>query len=105
MVVLITALLGLSLYESFRLARENTQLNAAAQMRDITQSITKDLFNLKLSYGEDVNSPHIRKTLENLATNNKRFTQYLNAFDKGGEVLDATGNTGTIPPVNTPISR
>ena len=102
---MITALLGLSLYESFRLARENTQLNAAAQMRDITQSITKDLFNLKLSYGEDVNSPHIRKTLENLATNNKRFTQYLNAFDKGGEVLDVTGNTGTIPPVNTPISR
>ncbi|MDO5687198.1 MAG: ATP-binding protein [Neisseria sp.] len=99
-VFLISAILALNSYASNRIARDTVEMNAAAQMRDMVQTMTRDLFNLKLSWGEDPNSPHIQTTLKRLGDNTNRFESSLNAFAKGGTIVGADGNNINISAVS-----
>ena len=47
--------------------------------------VMQSLLSLKLSYGEDPNSPHIRQTLNNLKTGQAIFNSTLHALKNGGE--------------------
>lgn len=97
--LLILGILGLNLYSTFQINKNDVAINTSGQMRDLTQSMTRDLFSMQLSYGEDPNSPHINATLERLETNRKEFTQDLNALDLGGMITDYAGKGIKVDPL------
>lgn len=98
-ILLISVLLALNVYISNRTTKDTAALNAAGQMRDMTQTMTRDLFNMKLSWGEDPNSPHIQSTLNRLNQNHKQFTNRINVFLQGGTIHDAQGRQQYLSPL------
>lgn len=97
----ISALLALSFYSSRQISQNTARMNTAAEMGNIVQSMTKDLFNLKLSYGEDINSPHMKYTLNDLTEKKAIFNQEIQAFKQGGTV-NSGGTTTNITKVTDP---
>lgn len=65
-IMIIIGLLGLNTYSTREVARLQDQLLAASEMRSAIQTVTRDLYDMKLSWGEDPESPHIRTSLERL---------------------------------------
>ncbi|QMT32721.1 ATP-binding protein [Conchiformibius steedae DSM 2580] len=72
------------------------QLTAEHVNRDI-QTITQNLFNLKLSYGEDPNSPHIQHALKLVKENKNDLTNHLNALLEGGDIENEGGKYALSP--------
>lgn len=103
--LLILGILGLNLYSTFQINKNDIAINTSGQMRDLIQSMTRDLFNMKLSYGEDPNSPHVNATLKRLEANRKKFTEDLNAFDLGGVVADYSGKNIQVDPLRIASER
>lgn len=85
-ILIISALLALSFYSSNRTTHDTANMNISAQMRDMIQTMTRDLFNMKLSWGEDPSSPHMQTTLKRLNKNQQQFSHNLNTFLQGGNV-------------------
>lgn len=85
-ILIISSLLALSFYASNRTTHDTANMNASAQARDMIQTMTRDLFNMKLSWGEDPNSPHIQTTLNRLNENQQKFSHTLNVFSQGGSI-------------------
>lgn len=102
--LLIASILGLNLYSSIQINKDNTAINAATKMRDNIQGINKDLLHLKLSYGEDVFSPNISSAMDRLKNSSVFFTKAIKVFDEGG-MLKGNGIDGDITAIDTPISR
>lgn len=73
-----------------------TQLSAEHVSRNL-QSVTQNLFNLKLSYGEDPNSPHIQHALKLVTENKADLTVHLNALLEGGQVESDNGKYTIAP--------
>lgn len=87
-VLFIVGIMGLNLYSTNQLQKNSNLIGATGKMRDLIQTITKDLFNLKLSYGEDPESPNIKSSIQRLNNNTKQFDNYVNAMLEGGVVRD-----------------
>ncbi|SUO97922.1 ATP-binding protein [Suttonella ornithocola] len=85
-IMIIIGLLGLNTYSTREVARLQDQLLAASEMRSAIQTVTRDLYDMKLSWGEDPESPHIRTSLERLEAQTSLLAKFLNAFKNGGEV-------------------
>lgn len=102
--LLIASILGLNLYSSIQINRDNAAINAATKMRDNIQGINRDLLNLKLSYGEDVFSPNIDSSIKRLKNSTNFFSKALKVFETGG-ILTGQGTDDYISPVgdNTSI--
>lgn len=94
--LLIIAILGLNLYSSFQINTNAAAIDKAGQMRDQTQSITRDLFDMRLSYGEDPKSPHISSTLKRMGTDAEQISSDFSAFERGGMVTDSDGRVNEI---------
>lgn len=88
---LIGVLLAYTFYASNLLARNTTLLHYTNGIANNTQSVLKDLFDARNSYGEDFRSPHMQTTLKRLRASRDAIEQTLNALEKGGEVKDVTG--------------
>lgn len=91
-ILLISVLLALNVYISNRTTKDTIALNASGQMRDMTQTMTRDLFNMKLAWGEDPNSPHMQATLNRLNSNREQFSNAINTFLNGGSIRSTQGN-------------
>lgn len=89
--VLVIAVLTFNIYTIFLVERNSTQVAAAQQLRGLTQTISRDLYDLKLSQSEDIRSPHIQYTLSQLTLNKDRFNKIVSAFDQGGVIEDSLG--------------
>ena len=91
--LLVIAVLGFNIYTIYLVERNNTQVAAAQQLRGLSQTIARDLYDLKLSQSEDIRSPHIQHTLNQLNTNQSLFNQILQVFESGGEFENNLGHT------------
>ncbi|MDK4708014.1 ATP-binding protein [Kingella negevensis] len=94
--VLLVGMLGASIFLA-RNARLNTQ--TAEVVNDLqlaVKTIQQQLYALKLSYGEDPNSPHITNTLNNLKDAQSRVIKSQETLRNGGEYTLGDGFTVTI---------
>lgn len=89
-VILISIFLALNFYSSGKIERNMQEIHASSSTRDLIQSITRDVFTLKLAYGEDPESPHIKSTADRIRRNSTLFDENLKAFADGGSVTDST---------------
>lgn len=90
--VLIGALMISSILLSSKISNNTLEQTAAESVRDSAQVIIQNLFNLKLSYGEDPNSPHIKHTLDMLQNNRNILEKNLDAMIRGGMVESQAGD-------------
>ena len=97
---LIGALLAFTFYTSSLLQRNTVLIDKTNQVANSAQAVIKDLFDLDNSYGEDINSPHIKRVLERLEENTTLISGSLTAIGQGGKVTDANGENYTLPKIN-----
>lgn len=93
--VAIAVLMVVSMRLSAQVNGVNRELVAATELHNSSQSVMQNLFNLKLSYGEDPNSPHITHSLKSLTSAQNVITKNIEALGKGGTAITLKG--GTIP--------
>lgn len=103
--LLIIVILGVNLFTSTRLNQNAVEINASGRMRDLSESMTRDLFSLKMNDGDNIRSPYIRSTVDRLSKNEALFTHYLAAFDLGGQIKSETGQDIEIAAVTIPSAR
>lgn len=94
--LIIIVILGFTFFATFKVNKNTTAINTAGQLRDLTQSVTRDLFDMKLSYGEDFKSPHISSTLKRMQSSIDKITEDLNNFQHGGDVTVLSGKVSTL---------
>lgn len=90
---LIFVLLAFTFYASNILERNSTLANATHEIANDAQSLIKDIFDMQLSYGEDITSPHMKTVLARLDTTSKSIDSTLAAIEHAGIYLDSHGNT------------
>lgn len=98
--VAIAALMSYSVSLSRYVSLHSREVQVVARAAEAHENIIRNLFGLKVSYGEDPNSPHVSHALKNLQANFDVFQKNLDALQKGGEALTIAGNTIQIPPVD-----
>lgn len=93
--VLIAVLMAVSINLSNKIGRDNQELSAISSLHQASHNMMQNLFNLKLSYGEDPNSPHITHSLDVLRNSQKVMNANTDALINGGTAL--TENGSSIP--------
>lgn len=91
--VLIAALMAVSLNLSSQIGRNNQELTAVSELHHASHNMMQNLFNLKLSYGEDPNSPHIAHSLQMLRDASTIMTTNIEALRKGGVAKTENGDS------------
>lgn len=99
---LIGALLAFTFYTSSLLERNTALINTSHRAANDAQAVIKDIFDLQVSYGEDINSPHIQTVLKRLGENSKEIDVLLNAMETGEAVADEDGHKSKLPKINNP---
>ncbi|UOP04911.2 ATP-binding protein [Conchiformibius kuhniae] len=89
---LIALLMVSSIWLSAKIRNNTMEQLAVEQVNSATQVITQNLFNLKLSYGEDPNSPHIRHALDVVKQSKDHLNANLVALTEGGTVETQEGS-------------
>lgn len=84
--LLIVAILAVNYYAVTQINRDTANIDTTSKMRDSIQAINKNLFDLKLSYGEDPFSPHIQGALSSLKDNSDFITQRIKLFQTEGSL-------------------
>ncbi len=83
-VVLFTLILLVNIYASVRIERANQTMIEANAMQTNIQAIIKELYNLKLHYGEAPNTPMVRTSLQTLRNSQQSLNERLQLFIRGG---------------------
>lgn len=96
---LIFILLAFTFYASNVLERNSTLANATHWVANDTQSLIKDIFDMQLSYGEDITSPHMKTVLSRLDTTSKSIESTLTAIENAGIYHDSHGDAYQLPKV------
>lgn len=86
-VVIIVSLLATNTFASRQIETNDVNLRAATEMRNSIQTIARDLYDLKQSWGDGPEDPHIAFSLTRLEAETQLFNSMLNAFLKGGEIV------------------
>lgn len=94
--ITIAAVMVGSIWLSREIRYHNQEHEVINNMHTSYLKTSQSLLNLKLNYGEDPNSPHIKHTLEVLQKNRDSFDKHLNVMLNGGEVTLSTGETVTL---------
>lgn len=97
--MLIFALLAFTFYASNIIERNATLNNAAHWTANDTQSLIKDIFDMQLSYGEDITSPHMKTVLTRLGETTKSIEANLTAMENAGTYRDAHGEIHQLPKI------
>lgn len=99
-VVVFLAIIAALMIASIRLSSQVTSINrdliAATELHNGAQDMMQNLFNLKLSYGEDPNSPHITFSLKSLKNAQGVITQNIEALTKGGNAMSLKGDAFAV---------
>ncbi|ULJ65116.1 ATP-binding protein [Wielerella bovis] len=82
--VFITALMGTSIYLSSQVQKSTEQHYVAEQLHQSELELMQSLLSLKLSYGEDPNSPHMQTTLKSLSEAQDTWERSLTTLQNGG---------------------
>lgn len=96
---LIFVLLAFTFYASNVLERNSTLANATHWVANDTQSLIKDIFDMQLSYGEDITSPHMKTVLTRLDATSKSIDTTLTALENAGIYHDSHGDAYQLPKV------
>lgn len=96
---LIFVLLAFTFYASNVLERNSTLANATHWVANDTQSLIKDIFDMQLSYGEDITSPHMKTVLTRLDATSKSIDATLTAIENAGIYHDLHGDAHQLPKV------
>lgn len=99
--LLVISLMAYSTHLSSKVRHNNNEHTVATTLQYASHNLLQDLFNLKISYGEDPNSPHIIHALKSLAEAQKEFQSSLDALRKGG-VVQTKDDTITISALTNP---
>lgn len=91
--VLIFALLAYTFYASNVLERHAALSNATHTVANDTQIVIKDIFDMQLSYGEDITSPHMKEVLARLESSSKTIEANLSAIEGSRSYVDVHGDT------------
>lgn len=97
--LLVLAILGMNLYSTQQVVRDEAKVDASAEMRDLVDSISRDLFNLKLNYGQNPKGPYITGMIKRIENNQSQLSHLINIFDKGGQITDLDGKPLDLPAV------
>lgn len=103
--ILIIVILALNLFAATKINQDTATIDAASKLRDSIQAINKNLFDLKLSYGEDVFSPHIKGANRSLQESTDYFNETIAIFQNGGNLNQANGSSVSINPISTPTGQ
>lgn len=98
---LIGVLLAFTFYTSSVLERNTTLVNISNKTANNAQAIIKDLFDLRSSVGEHINSPHQKRVRERLEDNTQDIDRLLISMREGSEYNDEAGNSYKIPDITT----
>lgn len=94
---LIFILLAFTFYASNVLQRNAALADATHWVANDTQSLIKDIFDMQLSYGEDITSPHMKTVLSRLDETSKSIESILSAIEHAGIYHDSHGETHQLP--------
>lgn len=94
---LIFILLAFTFYASNVLERNAILEDATHWVANDTQSLIKDIFDMQLSYGEDITSPHMKTVLSRLDETSKSIESILSAIEHAGIYHDSRGGTHQLP--------
>lgn len=90
-VVLIISVLVVNFYGGRLTTQNMNEMETSGEMRDQIQSITRDLFDLRINYGESPFSPNISATIKRLRKNSDDLNAQLLAFQHSEEVYEHDG--------------
>lgn len=98
-VLTLTGLLAYTVYSSSQAYKNTTLIAATNHVSNDVQQVIKDLFDMQVSYGEDINSPHAITVLERLNQKLDFINKNLTALETGGEVVidENSTNKATLP--------
>ena len=99
---LIGALLSYTFYTSSLLEQNTASIEASNQVANDAQAVIKDIFDLQISYGENVNSPHMQTVLKRLSKNSDEIDALLLALQSGTAYVDAQGDAISLPTIKDP---
>lgn len=94
--IAIAVLMVVSIQLSGKIRANNQELVAATELHNGTQNVMQSLFNLKLSYGEDPNSPHITHSLQVLRSAQEVVGKNITALEKGGSAITVKGDSFSV---------
>ncbi len=97
--LLIALLLVFTFFSSTRLERNTAMVNEVNQVANNAQSVIKDLFDLRNSYGESIRSPHMQQVLTRLEKSSQDISHALDYLHSGGGVREHNGIVHNIPKV------
>lgn len=100
--MLIFALLAFTFYASNIIERNTTLSNAAHWIANDTQSLIKDIFDMQISYGEDISSPHVKTVLSRMEKTTKSIEDSLTAIETAGVYHDVHGDLHQLPKITDP---
>lgn len=102
-VVILAGLLAYTVYGSVQAHKNTTLIATTNHVANDVQQVIKDLFDMQVSYGEDINSPHATNVLQRLNKQISDINTNLTALENGGEVtVDDEGNKSTLPKISDP---
>lgn len=101
-VLMLIGLLGYTVWTSVQIRHNTAVMSATSNVTNNVQQVIKDLFDMQISYGEDINSPHSITVLDRLAVQSKQIDNDLAALKNGGQVAVDSDETVEIPAVSDP---
>lgn len=97
LLALIGTLLIFTLFATSTLEKNTSLINATNKVANNGQTIIKDLFDLQISKGEDISSPHMQTVLSRLKTNSDETKALLEALGKGKDITYSSGEEVYVP--------
>lgn len=102
-VLLLTGVLAYTVYGSQQVHKNTVLIATTNHLANDVQQVIKDLFDMQVSYGEDVNSPHSTSVLKRLEEQIVHINNNLAILRTGGEVaVDDDGDKATLPKIEDP---
>lgn len=103
-IILLTIVLGYTVYASVQAQHNTTLIAATNHVANDVQQVIKDLFDMQVSYGEDINSPHSVSVLNRLKEQTGHISKNLDILQNGGEVIvDDSDHTATLGKLTDPV--
>lgn len=102
-VLLLTGVLAYTIYGSLQTQKNTVLIATTNHVANDVQQVIKDLFDMQISYGEDINSPHSTSVLKRLEEKVGHISGNLAILKTGGEVaVDDDGDKATLPKIEDP---
>lgn len=95
-ITVISALLSINYYMVNKNDRINHQLVTINNMDNALKDLRAELYNLRISWGEDPNAPNVRSSMKRLLVASTQFDQNFQALRQGGQ----NSNNNVVRPLS-----